>query len=42
MQPQGANTKLSSLNYLQISVEDSGVGIDENDYGKLFKLFGFL
>ena len=29
-------------NYLQISVEDSGDGIDSEDENKLFKLFGVL
>ena len=28
--------------YVQISVEDSGIGIDEDDQDKLFKLFGFV
>ena len=28
--------------YLQISVIDSGIGIDKKDHGKLFKLFGFV
>lgn len=28
--------------YVQISVEDSGIGIDEEDQSKLFKLFGFV
>ena len=28
--------------YLEISVIDSGIGIDKKDHGKLFKLFGFV
>jgi signal transduction histidine kinase len=28
--------------YLKISVEDSGIGIKQQDQKKLFKLFGFL
>ena len=28
--------------YLQISVIDSGIGIEEKDHDKLFKLFGFI
>jgi signal transduction histidine kinase len=28
--------------YLKISVKDTGVGIQEHDLDKLFKLFGFL
>ena len=28
--------------YLKISVTDTGVGIHKQDYGKLFKLFGFV
>jgi signal transduction histidine kinase len=28
--------------YLKIAVADTGVGIKEEDKGKLFKLFGFL
>jgi len=27
---------------LEVSVADNGVGIKEEDLGKLFKLFGFL
>ena len=27
---------------IEISVEDTGLGISEQDQGKLFKLFGFL
>ena len=27
---------------LEIQVIDTGIGIKENDLGKLFKLFGFL
>jgi signal transduction histidine kinase len=29
-------------NFLEISVIDTGVGIKEEDFNKLFKLFGFL
>ena len=29
-------------NYLEISVEDTGVGIHPEDHSKLFQLFGFL
>ena len=28
--------------FLQISIEDTGIGIDKEDQKKLFKLFGFL
>ncbi len=28
--------------YVQVSVEDTGVGIAEKDQDKLFKLFGFI
>ena len=28
--------------YLQIEVKDTGIGIDDKDKSKLFKLFGFL
>ena len=31
-----------SNRYLQISVADSGIGIDKKDHDKLFKLFGFV
>lgn len=27
---------------IEISVEDTGIGISEQDQGKLFKLFGYL
>jgi hypothetical protein len=28
--------------FVQVSVEDTGCGIDEKDQDKLFKLFGFV
>jgi two-component system sensor histidine kinase/response regulator len=28
--------------YLKIAVEDSGIGIKQEDQNKLFKLFGFI
>jgi len=33
---------LTSKHQIQISVKDTGVGIKEEDQGKLFKLFGFI
>ena len=30
------------MRFIQIAVQDSGVGISEDDQKKLFKLFGFL
>ena len=34
---EGQNSK-----FLQISVADSGIGIEKKDHDKLFKLFGFV
>ena len=28
--------------FIEISVEDTGIGISDNDQNKLFKLFGFI
>ena len=34
--------KSNGKKYLEVSVQDTGVGIKESDLPKLFKLFGFL
>ena len=38
------DTELANKNFqkIKIDVEDTGVGIDEKDQDKLFKLFGFV
>ena len=33
---------LCKESFIEISVEDTGIGISEQDQGKLFKLFGYL
>lgn len=35
-------SSLQKESLIEISVEDTGIGISEQDQGKLFKLFGFL
>lgn len=36
------NVQITTKNELKIDVIDSGIGIPEEDQGKLFKLFGFV
>ena len=35
-------TRKNQTSFVEISVEDSGVGISKDDQKRLFKLFGFL
>jgi signal transduction histidine kinase len=39
---ESAENPLFEDKFLQISVIDTGIGIDKKDHDKLFKLFGFI